>query len=71
MAVEGQSTKHIVLSMIPWSYCRRRRSFTVFVPEEMKLIERSDLSMLRKTRSPLKSNFNQYQLEVMLIVTIR
>ena len=36
MAVEGPSTRPIVFSVIPGSYCRRRRSFTILVPEAMK-----------------------------------
>ena len=34
--VEGPSTRPIVLSMINGSYCRRRRSLTIFEPDEMK-----------------------------------
>ena len=36
MAVEGPSTRSIVFSMIPRSYCRCQRRFTIFVPEVMK-----------------------------------
>ena len=40
MAIEGLSTRPIVLSMIPdQSYCRRRMCFTIFVPEEMKVFQ--------------------------------
>ena len=35
-AVEGSSTRPIVLSMITWSYCRRQRRLTIFEPDEMK-----------------------------------
>ena len=35
-AVEGQSTRPIVLSMINGSNCRRRRRLTIFEPDEMK-----------------------------------
>ena len=35
-AVEGPSTRPIVLSMITGSYCRRRRRLTIFEPDEMK-----------------------------------
>ena len=37
-AVEGPSTRPIVLSMITWSYCRRRRRLTIFEPDEMKSV---------------------------------
>ena len=36
-AVEGPSTRPIVLSMIAGSYCRRRRRLTIFEPDKMKL----------------------------------
>ena len=35
-AVNGPSTKPIVLSMIAGTYLRRRRRFTIFEPDEMK-----------------------------------
>ena len=35
-AVKGPSTRPIVFSMISGSYCRRRRRFTIFEPDEMK-----------------------------------
>ena len=35
-AVEGQSTRHIVLLMSKGSYCRRRRRLIIFEPDEMK-----------------------------------
>ena len=35
-AVQGPSTRPIVLSMINGSYCRRRRRLTIFEPDEMK-----------------------------------
>ena len=35
-AVQGPSTRPIVVSMINWSYCRRRRRLTIFEPDEMK-----------------------------------
>ena len=35
-AVEGPSTRPIVLSMITGSYCRRRRRWTIFEPDEIK-----------------------------------
>ena len=35
-AVEGPSTRPIVLSMITGSYCRRRRRLTIFEPDEIK-----------------------------------
>ena len=35
-AVKGPSTRPIVLSMITGSYCRRRKRFTIFEPDEMK-----------------------------------
>ena len=34
--VEGPSTRHIVLSMINGSYCRRRRRLTIFEPDDIK-----------------------------------
>ena len=34
-AVQGPSTRPIVLSMINGSYCRRRRRLTIFEPDEM------------------------------------
>ena len=34
MAVEGPSTRPVVFSMIPGSYCRRRRRFTIFVSDK-------------------------------------
>ena len=40
MAVEGPSIRPIVFSMIPGSYCQRRRRFTILVPEAMKLVQR-------------------------------
>ena len=42
MAVEGPNTRPIVFSMIPGSYCRRRRRFTIFVPDAMKLVCKQD-----------------------------
>ena len=35
-AVVGSNTRHIVILMINWSYCRRRRRLTIFEPDEMK-----------------------------------
>ena len=35
-AVQGPSTRPIVVSMINGSYCRRRRRLTIFEPDEMK-----------------------------------
>ena len=35
-AVEGPSTRPIILLMITGSYCRHRRSCTIFEPDEMK-----------------------------------
>ena len=35
-AVQGPSTRPIVLSMITGSYCRRRRRLTIVEPDEMK-----------------------------------
>ena len=35
-AVEGPSTRPIVLSMITGSYCSRRRRLTIFEPDEIK-----------------------------------
>ena len=35
-AVEGPSTRPIVLSMINGPYCPRRRRLTIFEPDEMK-----------------------------------
>ena len=35
-AVQGPSTRPIVVSMIIGSYCRRRRRLTIFEPDEMK-----------------------------------
>ena len=36
-AVQGPSTRPIVVSMINGSYCRRRRRLTIFEPDEMKI----------------------------------
>ena len=36
MAVEGPSTRPLVLSMINGSYCGRRRRLTIFKADEMK-----------------------------------
>ena len=50
-AVEGPSTRPIVLSMITGSYCRRRRRLTIFEPDEMKFgVSLTLLSLY--TRSP-------------------
>ena len=35
-AVQGPSTRPIVVTMINGSYCRRRRRLTIFEPDEMK-----------------------------------
>ena len=35
-SVEGPSTRPAVLSIIYGSHCRRRRSLTIFEPDEMK-----------------------------------
>ena len=35
-ALQGPSTRPIVVSMINGSYCRRRRRLTIFEPDEMK-----------------------------------
>ena len=37
-AVQWPNTRPIVLSMITGSYCRRRRRFTMFEPNEMKFV---------------------------------
>ena len=37
-AVQGPSTRPIVISMITGSYYRRRRRFTIFEPNEMKFV---------------------------------
>ena len=37
-AVKWPSTRPIVISMITGSYCRRRRHFTIFEPDEMKFV---------------------------------
>ena len=39
MAIKGPSTKPIVFSVIPESYCRRRGRFTSFFPVAIELIE--------------------------------
>ena len=36
--VEGPSTKPSVLSIITGSYCRRQSRFTIFEPDEMKIV---------------------------------
>ena len=46
MAVEGPSTRPIVFPMIPGSYSRLRRRFTIFVPEALKLVEPQTLLSL-------------------------
>ena len=48
-AVQGPSTRHIVLSMINGSYCRRRRRLTIFKPEEMKF--GASLTLNAKTKN--------------------
>ena len=46
MAVEWKSTRPILFLIIPGSCCRRRRRFTIFVPEAMKLVEPQTLLSL-------------------------
>ena len=55
-AVEGPSTRPLVLSMINGSYYRRRRRLTILEPDEMKFGVSLTLPSL-KTRSPLKTGW--------------
>ena len=55
-AVEGPSTRLIVLSMITWSYFRRRRHLTILEPDETKFA--SHLTLLKlQTRSLEKTGW--------------
>ena len=47
-AVEGPSTRPIVLSLITGSYCRRRRRLTIFEPDERKLPKNPALTEVQR-----------------------
>ena len=51
-AVQGPSTRPIVLSMITGSYCRRRRRLTIFEPDETKF----GVSLANNQPKPLQKN---------------